>query len=174
MHRRSNLQCGELFSDFSVNDFGSQPNCNPFKIPQNMRPYSNRMCNNYDYTKNGIRTMFVNPVQNCKNAFKPVLVVEKPVIIEARIDESNTDRNNNNNTAMTMNTSNTPLSTTTAVESFAPFQSDIYMIPTSIAPLTVATRMPTMIVPGAPYVAVPAIQAIPQPSSQYVYGGDYY
>lgn len=157
MHRRSNLQCGELFSDFSVNDFGPQPNCNPFKIPQNMRPYSNRMCNNYDYTKNGIRTMFVNPIQNCKHAYKPVIILEKPI-----------DPNDSSTTPSDVSGS------TTAVESFAPFQSDIYMIPTSAAPLTVATRMPTMIVPGAPYVAVPMIQAIPPQPSQYVYGGDYY
>lgn len=123
------------------------------------------MCNNYDYTKNGIRTMFVNPVQNCKNAFKPVLLVGKPMIIDTTSATAS---------SATTATSDIPGSTTTAVETFAPFQSDIYMIPTSVAPLTVATRMPTMIVPGAPYVAVPAIQAIPPQPSQYVYGGDYY
>ena len=49
MHRRSNLQCNELNRDFSIKNY--PVTCDVNNLPQNMRPFSNRFCNNYDYTK---------------------------------------------------------------------------------------------------------------------------
>lgn len=63
MHRRSNLQCGELNSDFSIKNI--PVTCDVNNLPQNMRPFSNRFCDNYDYTKNGLKTYGAYPVQTC-------------------------------------------------------------------------------------------------------------
>ena len=62
MHRRSNLQCNQLYRDFSVNHFDvtGPVRCDTTTLPQSMRPFSNRFCGNYDYTKNGIRNGYVN------------------------------------------------------------------------------------------------------------------
>lgn len=63
MHRRSNLQCSELNRDFSIK---THPiTCDVNSLPQNMRPFSNRLCNNYDYTKNGLVTYGADPVKTC-------------------------------------------------------------------------------------------------------------
>ena len=73
MHRRSNLQCGELNKDFSIK---THPiTCDVNNLPQNMRPYANRICDNYDYTKNGVRTYGAYPTKTCSQ--KENFTVEK-------------------------------------------------------------------------------------------------
>ncbi len=73
MHRRSNLQCNELNRDFSIKNY--PVTCDVNNLPQNMRPFSNRFCNNYDYTKNGLKTYGADPVKTCSQNEK--FTVEK-------------------------------------------------------------------------------------------------
>lgn len=84
MHRRSNLQCNQLYRDFSVNDFGvtGPIQCNTSTLPQSMRPLSNRMCGNYDYTKNGLRTYGAYPTKTCSKLYKSNIPAETKVIEE--------------------------------------------------------------------------------------------
>lgn len=84
MHRRSNLQCNQLYKDFSVNDFGvtGPIRCDPSTLPQSMRPLSNRMCGNYDYTKNGLRTYGAYPTKTCSKLYKSNVPAETKVIEE--------------------------------------------------------------------------------------------
>lgn len=72
MHRKSNTQCSEINSDFSIKNY--QFTCNYKQLPQNMRPFVNRMCSNYDYTKNGIPTYGADPVKTCKKS----IITEEP------------------------------------------------------------------------------------------------
>jgi len=84
MHRRSNLQCNQLYRDFSVNDFGvtGDIRCDINTLPQSMRPLSNRMCGNYDYTKNGLRTYGAYPTKTCSKLYKSNIPAETKVIEE--------------------------------------------------------------------------------------------
>ena len=84
MHRRSNLQCNQLYRDFSVNDFGitGDIRCDTNTLPQSMRPLSNRMCGNYDYTKNGLRTYGAYPTKTCSKLYKSNIPAETKVIEE--------------------------------------------------------------------------------------------
>ena len=72
MHRKSNTQCSEINSDFSIKNY--KFTCNYKQLPQNMRPFANRMCSNYDYTKNGIPTYGADPVKTCKKS----IITEEP------------------------------------------------------------------------------------------------
>lgn len=84
MHRRSNLHCNQLYKDFSVNDFGvtGPVRCDPNTLPQSMRPLSSRMCGNYDYTKNGLRTYGAYPTKTCSKLYKSNVPAETKVIEE--------------------------------------------------------------------------------------------
>ena len=84
MHRRSNLQCNQLYRDFSVNDFGvtGAVQCNTANLPQSMRPFSNRFCGNYDYTKNGLRTYGAYPTKTCSKLYKSDIPVDTKIIEE--------------------------------------------------------------------------------------------
>lgn len=84
MHRRSNLQCNQLYKDFSINDFNvtGTVRCDTPNLPQGMRPFSNRMCGNYDYTKNGLRTYGAYPTKTCSKLYKSKTPVETKVIEE--------------------------------------------------------------------------------------------
>lgn len=79
MHRRSNLQCNELNKDFSIKNY--KFTCDVNNLPQNMRPFANRMCGNYDYTKNGIPTYGANPVKTCNKNYIIITEEEPKVII---------------------------------------------------------------------------------------------
>ena len=157
MHRRSNLQCGELFSDFSVNGFGYS--CNPCYLPQNMRPYSNRICNTYDYTKNGPRTMFINPAKNCSQPTNTIVmdtategttVLPTETVVQTEVIEP---------TQTTSQTVQTPAS-----EQFRIRRKPVVRrarkekftngkVVENLAPVTVATRVtPTMFIPSTPFI----------------------
>lgn len=84
MHRRSNLQCNQLYNDFSVNDFNVTGNvrCDTPNLPQGMRPFANRMCNNYDYTKNGLKTYGAYPTKTCSKLYKSNQPVQSTIIEE--------------------------------------------------------------------------------------------
>lgn len=84
MHRRSNLQCNQLYKDFSVNDFNVTGNvrCDTMNLPQSMRPLSNRFCGNYDYTKNGLRTYGAYPTKTCSKLYKSPEPVKTTVVDE--------------------------------------------------------------------------------------------
>lgn len=75
MHRRSNTHCNELNNDFSIKNYPFT--CDYNQLPQSMRPFANRLCGNYDYTKNGIPTYGANPVKTCKK--KSIIITEEPV-----------------------------------------------------------------------------------------------
>lgn len=74
MHRKSNTQCNEINSDFSIKNYPFT--CNYKQLPQSMRPFANRMCSNYDFTKNGIPSYGADPVKTCK---KSVVITQEPV-----------------------------------------------------------------------------------------------
>lgn len=84
MHRRSNLQCNQLYRDFSVNHFDvtGPVRCDTTTLPQSMRPFSNRFCGNYDYTKNGIRTYGAYPTKTCSKLYKSDKPVDTTIIDE--------------------------------------------------------------------------------------------
>ena len=84
MHRRSNLQCNQLYRDFSINDFNVTGNvrCDSNNLPQGMRPFANRMCGNYDYTKNGLRTYGAYPTKTCSKLYKSKIPTETKIIEE--------------------------------------------------------------------------------------------
>lgn len=84
MHRRSNLQCGQVYRDFSINpyDVTGKINCDTSSLPQSMRPMSNRFCGNYDYTKNGLRTFGAYPTKTCSKLYKEKKPIQTAVIQE--------------------------------------------------------------------------------------------
>lgn len=84
MHRRSNLQCNQIYPDFSINDYNitGDVNCDTMSLPQSMRPMSNRFCGNYDYTKNGLRTYGAYPTKTCSKLFKANKPAQARVVAE--------------------------------------------------------------------------------------------
>lgn len=150
MHRRSNLQCGELFSDFSVNGFGYS--CNPCYLPQNMRPYSNRICNTYDYTKNGPRTMFINPAKNCSQPTNTIVmdtategttVLPTETVVQTEVIEPTQTP-----ASEQFRIRRKPVVRRTRKEKFTNGK-----VVENLAPVTVATRVtPAMFIPSTPFI----------------------
>ena len=157
MHRRSNLQCGELFSDFSVNGFGYS--CNPCYLPQNMRPYSNRICNTYDYTKNGPRTMFINPAKNCSQptntigmdtATEGTTVLPTETVVQTEVIEptQTTSQTVQTPASEQFRTRRRPVVRRVRKEKFTNGK-----VVENLAPVTVATRVtPAMFIPSTPFI----------------------